>query len=408
MKKIYILILSPLLFLLCGSAFEDYNFTSGSGFIFPISIGKELNCAGLSKNAQKDNKQELHKEFNTEEGKTLDINLNSGGSISIEGWDKNMVSADVESPRDNLDDYDIEFNKTDDGIEVESDVKYKSNHNNLHFIFKVPAKFNLKIDSKGGAIKIKKVNGTISGQTMGGALDLGNLKGNIDLKTMGGAIRLYDSEVDGKVHTMGGAVEITDVKGDVKGSTNGGGVIMKNVTSKSGKGSGNVIAVSTMGGGIDVDEAPSGADLKTMGGSINVRSAKKFVKARTMGGSIDIENTDGAIDAETMGGDINAEMVGDPSQGNRNVILSSKGGDITLVVPDGLSMDIDITLAFTKNHEGDYKIYSDFPINQETTPDWSHKHGTTRKFIYGKGKTGDGKNQIKIETINGDVYLKKR
>ncbi len=412
MKKTYIILLFPLLFLLCGSAFEGYNYTSGSGFVIPISLWKNLNCAGYNgsvKDVKKDGGQNLHKEFNIEEGKTLDINLNSGGSISIEGWNKDIVSADIESPRDNLDDYDIEFNKTTEGIEVESDIKYEgSNHNNLHFNFKVPAKFNLKIDSKGGAIKIKKVNGTISGQTMGGALDLGNLKGDLDLKTMGGAIRLYDSEVDGKVHTMGGAVEITNVKGDVKGSTNGGAVVMKNVSSKSGKGNGNVVTVSTMGGGIDVDEAPSGADLKTMGGSINVKSAKEFVKARTMGGSIDIENTDGAIDAETMGGDITAEMVGDPNKGDKNVTLSSKGGDITLIVPDGLSMVIDITLAFTKNHEGDCNIYSDFPINRETTPDWSHKHGSARKFIYGKGKTGDGKNKIKIETINGDVYLKKR
>ena len=407
MKKIYLILFFPLLFLLCGSAFEDYNYSSGSGLIFPISIGKDLSCAGFTKDVNNDNEQKLHKEFNIEEGKTLDINLNSGGSISIEGWNKNMVSADVESPRDNLNDYDITFNKTNEGIDVVSDLKYKSHNNNLHFIFKVPVKFNLTIDSKGGTIKIKNVNGTISGQTMGGALDLGDLKGNLELKTMGGAIRLYDSEVDGKVHTMGGAVEITNVKGDVKGSTNGGAVVMKNVASKSGKGSGNVVTVSTMGGGIDVDEAPSGADLKTMGGSINVRSAKKFVKARTMGGSIDIENTDGAIDAETMGGNINAEMVGDPSQGDRNVTLSSKGGDITLIVPGGLSMDIDITLAVTKNREGDYKIYSDFPIKQETSPEWSHKHGSARKFIYGKGKTGDGKNKIKIETINGDVYLKK-
>lgn len=407
MKKIYSILLFPLLFLLCGSAYENYNYTSCSGFIFPISLGKNLNCSEYAKDVKKNDEQKLHKEFNVEEGKTLHISLNTGGSISIEGWNKNIVTADVESPRDNLDDYDIEFNKTDEGIEVESDIKHGSNHNNLHFIFKVPAKFNLMIDSKGGEIKVKNVDGTINGQTMGGALDLDNLKGDINLKTMGGAIRLYDSEVDGKVHTMGGAVEITNVKGDVKGSTNGGSVVMKNVTSKSGKGTGNVVTVSTMGGGIDVDEAPSGADLKTMGGSINVRSAKKFVKARTMGGSINIENTDGAIDAETMGGDINAEMVGDPTQGNRNVTLSSKGGDITLIVPDGLSMDIDITLAFTKNHEGDYKIYSDFPINQETTPDWSHKNGSARKYIYGKGKTGDGKNKIKIKTTNGDVYLKK-
>ena len=407
MKKIYLILFIPLLFLLCGSSYDGYNYSSGSGFIFPVSIWKNMNCAGNSSEVKNDG-ENLHKEFNVEEGKTLSVNINSGGSLSIEGWNKNIVSADVESSGDNLKDYDIEFNKTNEGIDITSDAKYeRSNHGNLHFIIKVPAKFNLKIDSRGGAIKIKNVNGTTSGQTMGGALDLSALKGNIDLQTMGGAIRLYDSEVDGRVHTMGGAVEITDVKGDVKGTTNGGPVILKNVTSKSGKGTGNIVTVSTMGGGIDVDEAPSGADLKTMGGSINVKSAKKFVKARTMGGSIDIENTDGAIDAETMGGDISAEMVGNPGEGNRDVNLSSKGGDITLVVPEGLSMDIEITLTFTKNNEDEYKIYSDFPINQETTPEWSHDHGSARKAITGKGKTGDGKNKIRIETVNGNIYLKK-
>lgn len=405
MKKMFSIILIPLLFLLCGSSFEDYSYSSGSGFLFPISFWKNA----YTKEIKKVDSQNLHKEFNVEEGKTLDININSGGSLRIEGWDNKIVSADVESSKDNLDDYEIEFNKTSDGIAVESDTKYGgSNKGGLHFIFKVPTNFNLKIDSKGGGIEIKGVNGTISGQTMGGPLDLGNLKGKLDLQTMGGPIKLYDSEVDGKIHTMGGPVEITNVKGDVKGTTNGGPVKLKNVTSNLGKGTGNVITVSSMGGGIDVDEAPSGADLKTMGGSITVKSAKKFVKARTMGGSIDIENTDGAIDAETMGGDITAEMVGNPNEGNRDVNLSSKSGDITLIVPDGLSMDIDITLAFTKNNEDDYKIYSDFPIKQETTPNWSHKHGSARKFIYGTGKTGTGKNKIKIETINGNVYLKKR
>ena len=406
MKKTFIILLFPLLFLLCGASLKNYTYSSGSGF-FPIDISIwKTNNKKFLKEVKKE--QNLHKDFNIEEGKTLDLNINCGGFLSIEGWDKNVVSVDVEASRDNIDDYDIKFNKTNDGIEVESDTKHESSNNGgLQFVFKVPLRFNLKIDLKGGGIKIKNVNGTISGHTIGGPLDLGNLKGNLDLETMGGPIKLYDSEVDGKIHTMGGPVEIVNVKGDIKGTTNGGPVIMKNVTSKFGSSSGNAIIVSSMGGSINVDEAPSGANLKTMGGSINVKSAKKFVKAKTMGGSIDIENTDGAIDAATMGGDINAEMVGNPNEGNRDVTLSSKAGDITLIVPDGLSMDIEINLAYTRNKDGDYKIYSDFPLNQETTPDWSHKYGSSRKFIYGKGKTGNSKNKIKIETINGNVYLKK-
>ncbi len=403
MKKLFIIFLSPLLFLFCGASMDNFPISIGPCFLFSGNNSEE-NINEI----KKEDKQSLHKEFNIEAGKTLNIDLNSGGAITILGWDKNVLSADVESSYDNLDDYNIEFNVTNNGIDVSS--KYQdcnSNNSNLGFTFHVPSHFNLHIETMGGSMTIKDVNGKIEGKTMGGALVLANLKGNLDLETMGGAIKLYDSEVDGRVHTMGGPVEITNVKGNVKGTTNGGPVIMKNVTSKDGSNSGDVFTVSSMGGDINVDEAPAGADLKTMGGAITVKSAKKFVKAKTMGGSIEIENTDGAIDASTMGGHINAEIVGNPKEGNKDVTLSSKAGDITLIVPDGLSMDIDITLAYTKNNDGDYKIYSDFPINQETTPDWSHKHGTPRKFIYGKGKTGNGKNRIKIETINGNVYLKK-
>jgi hypothetical protein len=409
MKKIYLLLLFPLLFLFCGASIDNYTYTPSSGilfsFEFPFGKTTKRTCV---KEIKKEDKKNLHKEFNIEEGKTLDLNINSGGSLDIEGWDKNIVSADVESSNDNLDDYNFDFNKTSNGIEVESDTKFEGSRNGgLHFYFKVPVKFNLKLESNGGGIKIKNVSGEINGQTMGGPLEFGKIKGNVDFQTMGGPIKLYDSEVDGKVHTMGGPVEITNVKGDIKGTTNGGPVILKNVTSKNGTSTGDVIKVSTMGGEINLDEAPSGADLKTMGGPIRVKSAKKFIKARTNGGSIEIENTDGAIEASTMGGDIEAEMVGNPTEGNRDVTLTSNSGDITLIVPAGLSMDIDISLSFTKNNENDYKIYSDFQINQETTPNWSTEHGSARKFIYGKGKTGNGKNKIRIETINGNVYLKK-
>ncbi len=410
MKKYFIILLAPVTFLFYGATMDNFPLSIGPCFLFtPDMPSHETETArNNSTNEIQNDKRNLHKEFNIEEGKTLDINLNSGGSISISGWDKKTVAMDVESSRSNIEDYTIDFSKSDNGINVNSDLtNRKSSDGGLHFNFNVPSNFNLKIESSGGSVEIKSVNGNISGQTMGGPLNLSNLKGKIDLQTMGGPVKFYDSEVDGRVHTMGGPVEIINVKGDVKCTTNGGPVKMKNVSSKSYHGKKDVITVSSMGGDINMDEAPEGANLKTMGGAIIVRSAKKFVKARTNGGSIEIGNTDGAIDASTMGGDVKAEMVGNPDSGNRDVDLSSKSGDITLIVPDGLSMDIEITLAYTRDSDEEYSIYSDFPIKQETTPKWSDEYGTSRKIIYGKGKTGDGKNKIRIETINGNVYLKK-
>ena len=111
MKKIFSIILIPLFLLLCGSSFESYTCSSGAGFSFPIFFWEKPNANLNIKEVRKENEQKLHKEFNVEEGKTLNIDINSGGSLRIEGWDKNVVSADVESSRNNLDNYDITINK---------------------------------------------------------------------------------------------------------------------------------------------------------------------------------------------------------------------------------------------------------------------------------------------------------
>ena len=145
-------------------------------------------------------------------------------------------------------------------------------------------------------------------------------------------------------------------------------------------------------------------------GDVEIHSAAEFVRAKTMGGDIRIDEVDGAVSAETMGGDVNVTMIGNPSEKKRDVTISSKGGDITLTVPAGLSMDVDIRIAYTKESWFDrkgYRIESDFDLKEERTKDWDDDYGTPRKFIYGKGEIAGGKNKVRIETINGNVYLKK-
>jgi DUF4097 and DUF4098 domain-containing protein YvlB len=132
-----------------------------------------------------------------------------------------------------------------------------------------------------------------------------------------------------------------------------------------------------------------------------------------MGGNIEIGSVDGGLHLVTMGGNVSATMTGDPANGDRDVYISSMGGDITLVVPDKLSMDIDLTIAYTKDLEshghygGKPQIISDFNLSQNESTDWEHEHGTPRKYIYGKASVAGGKNKIHIETINGDVSIKK-
>jgi DUF4097 and DUF4098 domain-containing protein YvlB len=177
-----------------------------------------------------------------------------------------------------------------------------------------------------------------------------------------------------------------------------------------------------MGGGINVADAPDGADLSTMGGDIHLGSAGAFAKLKTMGGDIRIERVAGpveastmggkitiggagsAVSASTMGGDVTVRLTGANSAG-RDVSLSSKGGTIQLTVPRDFSMDVRIKLAYTKGHEN-VGVVQHLGLTERQTTEWDSGQGTPRKYIYVTGKVGSGQNRVTIDTINGDVILK--
>jgi hypothetical protein len=351
--------------------------------------------------------KEFDKEIEVEPGKKLSVNIKTGGSIEIHGWEKHIARITVEGKIYDSDVIDLQ--KDEDGIRVEIDNGSGYDGGSIEFVADVPNKFDLDLQTMGGSIEISSVEGTINGQTMGGSLRLDNLKGEIKMTTMGGEISLQNAELNGTLKTMGGAVNFFNVVGNIEGITMGGSVTHKNVRRKAGEtpGSGGEVKISTMGGEIYVDDAPMGADVHTMGGEITVKNANIFVKAKTMGGEITIENADGWIDATTMGGDVTAVMTGDPSKGKRDVYISSKGGDIDLTLPKGISADFDIRLTYTKNSNRNYDIKSDFDINVEEPDKWDYGKGSPRKIIYGKGEINGGKNRIKVETVNGDIRIRK-
>ena len=99
-------------------------------------------------------------------------------------------------------------------------------------------------------------------------------------------------------------------------------------------------------------------------------------------------------------GDVRVMVVG-----SHDVELKSMHGEVTLIMPEGADLDIDIELDYTKNSSRNYRIVSDFPIDQNESPDWDYDHGSPRKTI--KGTAPGGGNRVVIRTINGNVYLKR-
>jgi DUF4097 and DUF4098 domain-containing protein YvlB len=181
------------------------------------------------------------------------------------------------------------------------------------------------------------------------------------------------------------------------------------------------VVVSKMGGGIDVADAPHGATLNTMGGGIHVGKVASFAKIKTMGGEIVVDQATGSVDANTMGGEITISSAAGPvkaetmggsvmvrevgtSAQERDIYLTSKGGNIQLTVPKDFPMTVKITLAYTRT-DHQYHIDQHAGLDVHETSEWDHSEGTPRKYIRASGMVGSGLNRITIETVNGNVTL---
>lgn len=365
------------------------------------------------------------KEIPVTPGSRVAFDLESGGGIEILGADVTTAKVEYSVRADEADDLDIVVKAAGGGLEIRTDVKRRNaGHHGVDFRVTLPRKFDLELDSMGGGLTIENLDGTFSGKTMGGELVLRGVRGRARLTTMGGEIRLTDAELDGYLRTMGGEVLFRNVTGDVDGTSMGGLVRYENVKGRDGRyraperisDSGltaKTVVLSTMGGGIDVDAAPEGAKVHTMGGPIRIVNAEKFVQATTMGGDMRIEVKGGWIDATTMAGDIDAVVESGFGDGDRGVSLESMHGDIVLTVPPGLALSFDLTIAYTKKSRQDFKIVSDFPLQEERTQEWEYPKrggrgdGNARKYVYGTGTTGAGAVDVTIKTVNGDITIRK-
>lgn len=356
------------------------------------------------------------RKFDVASGGTLTLKLDAGGSVSVTGTGGSSVVVEYTVGSDTSPGVKVDFDATRNGVTVMTSYAGRSHqlNSNVEFHIAVPKDFNIKLDSKGGGFEVDGVDGTFSGKTMGGQLVLNKVRGEATLTTMGGEIRVTESELDGALKTMGGVVLFENVIGDVTGSSMGGNVRYKNVQRRNGKLSSpartgdhdeitaETVQVSTMGGTIDIEDAPEGANLHTMGGNISVSNAKRFVRAKTLGGDIHIESVDGWLDATTLGGDIEATVVGSGG----DISLTSLSGDIILHVPAGLAFDIELQIAYTKGSSKSYEIDTPFKLAQSTTSEWDYGHGSPRKYIRASGSVGGGGgHKLKIETMNGNIRI---
>ncbi len=338
---------------------------------------------------------------------SMNLNLKTGGSIIITGK-KNQKQIYIKILSNiSILDKDASIIKDKNVLEF---VLKNSSSDNLrvkHIEIITPYKFNLNLKTIGGDIYVTNLNGKISGKTLGGDIKLSHLNGSAKFKTSGGNIKLKNSTLKGKLTTMGGNIVFDDISGSIEGKSFGGNIVYKNMKNNLIKGKNKPIRIDTMGGDIDINKAPFGAEVKTLGGDIDIRFAKYFVKAKTNGGNIIIHSMQGSSEAITNGGNIKVYIDKVSEIKNYKTKLISMGGDIILYVPGNLSTQIDAQILVKSSKGKKYKIISDFKLNINQTDKLEKKDGLTYKEIKGISNTRKGKNKIFLRTRNGNIFIKK-
>jgi len=361
-------------------------------------------------------------------GGRLELDLVTGGSIEIRGWDRNEVSVHVELGGADWRSTQVGIGPESFGVAVHSaPTGHKSNSSTSHrFEIRVPARYDVRVRSAGGGVTIVGVEGTFEGTTGGGELVLEDARGRARLTTGGGDIEVSDSDLRGTVSTGGGTVKLSRVKGGLRGSSGSGPVIYSDAEAGDDGASGDLtnvhvdgtgkvkvgdkppgyLHITRAGGAVDLDDVPQGGEIHTGGGDIHIARGAGTIQAQTGGGDVTVGPIAGSVSASTGAGDVRLQLVSVGGRGQSAQVWSGTG-NVVVELPADLNARFEIETGYTESFGRVAKITSDWTLEREPVTGWDSSEGTPRRLVRATGTAGHGDGFIKIKTVNGDVELRR-
>ena len=299
-------------------------------------------------------------------GEELELDLETGADVSIQGWDEPRVEVNGTLGGRDWRDSQITVSRESGGVRVHSfyDRRARSQSSHHELTIRVPRRFDVDLESAGGDLAIRDVEGSFHGSTGGGSMTLTNLRGEAKLSTGGGEVNVSDSNLSGTVSTGGGGVRLSRISGGLRGNSGSGPVVyrdpppgsdttgavgdldgddedrglldrvMGHDDSMFDHESGGMLHISRAGGEIHLAAAPNGAEVSTGGGDVVVGRSAGLVDATTGGGDIEVGPVAGSVHAGTGAGSVKVTLA-DAKGEEQNVEVRSGTGAVTIVLPAG-------------------------------------------------------------------------
>ena len=335
-------------------------------------------------------------------GQRLDLDLETGGGVTIKGWNESRVEVRATLGGSDWRDTKVALERVSTGLRLHAwqDPERSNSSTSHHFEVQVPKKFDIRVRSAGGDLVLSNLEGEFRGHTGGGEIEIRSVRGHASLTTGGGEIHVSDSHLSGSVSTGGGQVVLSGVSGGLNGSSGSGPVVYGDDGSERTTDLGDVdvngdeIHVKGSSGGAHADQAGV-LHVSRAGGDVHLDDAPKGAHISTGGGRVTVDRSGGAVDASTGGGDI-------------EIGPSSGSGAAVIDLPADLSARFEIETAYTDRYGKKTRIVSDFPLKLSETSAWDNSNGTPRRYVRGTGTAGKGGGLVQVKVVNGDVTLRKR
>ena len=138
-------------------------------------------------------------------------------------------------------------------------------------------------------------------------------------------------------------------------------------------------------------------------GDIEIKNVEGDFEVSNVNGKVGMTDVDGSGDAHTVNGEVAVSFKRAPAG---RCSFKTINGEVVLRFPDEPSADFRI-----KTMNGD--IYTDFPVTTLPARAAEVSGRTEGRFVYKSDRffgvrTGKGGPEIKLETLNGDILIKKR
>lgn len=151
-----------------------------------------------------------------------------------------------------------------------------------------------------------------------------------DLRSSDGNIYLKGLEANQICKTSDGDIELSFIKGDVKGTTSDGDVFANEIF--------GFTDLKTSDGDVKIKNILGDCNLVTSDGNIDVFDTKGEIFAHTSDGNITFDDLKGSLEAETSDGNIKGSII----DLYKKLDLSTSDGDIDIIIPDGLGLDLEL------------------------------------------------------------------